>query len=116
MKFSVVGHHKAEECPLRPVPCRREGCTATFMEAEREHHEKYLCRERYMLCRYGCGETVYARDARSHELRACDMRFITCKWDGCSEVLRARDLDAHMAECTHRPLGKDSALQFKLAL
>ena len=29
-----------------------------------EHHEKFSCRERHMLCRYGCQKVLYARVRR----------------------------------------------------
>ncbi|CAM9227359.1 unnamed protein product [Discosporangium mesarthrocarpum] len=101
--------HEESECPRRLVPCKQK-CGEWLPFEERDHHMKFLCVKRPfppIKCRLGCGETfdgglhrmLQSEEERiEHEHELCPHRLIHCTWEGCENMVRAKDRKSHRNE------------------
>ena len=110
VKAKQCTKHDIEECPKRIVACRMPGCLKQLTSDERDHHERYTCRFRLVVCKQSCGERVPFIHSGIHMKRHCPLRYMDCPLN-CSTKLRFVDLEDHITyECTRRhTIGTDRA-------
>ena len=95
--------HRATRCQQRIVGCRIGQCQRTLPFADREHHERYKCRHRSIVCPQGCGEFILAMHGSKHMRDTCNWRLIECPLQCGVDNLRKYKLDEHLRnECIRK--------------
>jgi hypothetical protein len=94
--------HDRDECRRRVVDCRTEGCLKTMAMEEREHHERYTCRFRLVVCKQDCGARIPFLHSGIHMKNACPCRYMECPLQ-CATRMRYLELEDHLTyECPRR--------------
>eukprot|EP01038_Epipyxis_sp_PR26KG_P005643 gene5643-7790_t len=106
IQMKNMDSHKSSECQFRLVNCEVEGCHKQLPFNQREDHERFHCRFRYVTCPQGCSELVQFIRLSIHCKRSCKMRFLDCP-SGCGVNMRFDLLDSHLAEACVRRHGQN---------
>jgi len=90
-------------CVQRIVGCRMGQCQRKLPFADREHHERFECRHRRVVCPQGCGEFVLSMHASKHMRSDCTWRLCECPLKCGIKTLRRKNLTEHLEnECIRR--------------
>lgn len=92
-----VSSHQHTACTERTVACRIPGCLKQMTFVNREKHEMYQCKFRFVLCENGCGQRLPALLQKNHATKECDMRYVACPLQ-CGMSVRRRHLYAHLCD------------------
>ena len=90
-----LDNHQSQNCLYRPYKCVNRGCTYSSSYRDVTESHSKVCQFRPVVCRLGCGETLRCRDQLEHEDNVCRNYDIECDVEGCTKVIKRKDLALH---------------------
>ena len=124
--------HLNEECELRSVRCE---CGSEVPFREKSFHDSVLCDLRLALCPQGCGEKLPPSTMEEHTLKKCRNKhlhyertteYTVCEFIhimvglcacplGCDQVMKVKDVVAHVGYFCGRRFHQNSLVTFRRA-
>ena len=94
-------------CPYRQEPCLLM-CGETLPLNDMDEHIKEYCSKAIVICKNKCGLKINRGEQEQH-LFGCRLEPVNCPnrgeslfEDGCSFVVKRKDLDVHIKNCPFR--------------
>ena len=94
----AVPDHLRKNCPLRDYRCPHCQLQGTYDNITTSHFT--VCRDFPLTCPAGCRGRMARRTMATHLQQTCPMEFVECEYKilGCSELIRRRANDDHLAD------------------